>query len=231
MNEDGLLGGGSDDWMKGVRFGRSTSRRLGVQGTKLGELKRQQQIAISSDPSREKKAWKRAKNKALKFGFSAYKGRAVHCAPGQTAALRRREITPPSGPRCRLVSWNAGGLSDTVRAEVEALCQSEPAPDILCTQETHWNFSGTWKRNGWTYFHSAMAKRNQGGVMTAIRSDLLDHESSSWSELVPGHYSGFALPSGGSNGTLLTCISFPMLAWMGKPRNIDYRNVKPSGTS
>ena len=48
IKDAGLLGGGAIDWMEGVRVGRSTSRRLGVHRTKLGELKRQQAAATTS---------------------------------------------------------------------------------------------------------------------------------------------------------------------------------------
>ena len=109
----------------------------------------------------------------------------VHGSTGPAEKIKKREDTPASGPRCRLVSWNAGGLSDTVNAELAELCQGEQAPDILNIQETHWNFYGTWMRNGCTYFHSSLSKCSPGGVMTAAPacSIMLLHLGMKWSQV------------------------------------------------
>ena len=98
-----------------------------------------------------------------------------------------RDDTGASTPdgRSTFFTWNCSGLSPEVLAETLAWASGVGAA-FFSLQETHWNFSSDWRSDGWLFVHSAAAKAKSGGVLFAIRSDLVDANSVRWTELVPG---------------------------------------------
>ena len=87
--------------------------------------------------------------------------------------------------RSRFFTWNCSGLSQEVLAEVLTWA-ADVGASCFALQETHWGFTADWRSDGWFFIHSAAGKPKTGGVLMAIRADLVTANSVRWAELVPG---------------------------------------------
>ena len=87
--------------------------------------------------------------------------------------------------RSTFFTRNCSGLSPEVLAETLAWA-SDTGASFFALQETHWNFTSDWRSDGWLFVHSSAPKPKSGGVLFAIRSDMVEAASVRWSELVPG---------------------------------------------
>ena len=114
----------------------------------------------------EKRAYRRAKQRAALHGGTTYRGRwhtaadlnALEYVPSQPkprplrAAPRRRQarIAP-----VQCFCWNAGGLSSAVYQELMAWLELQHKYQIIILQESHWPQSCDFTSGNWLCIHSA----------------------------------------------------------------------------
>ena len=131
-----------------------------------------------------KRAYIRAMKRLRRHGHTQYRGQDFY-EVGDFGSMRDDTGTSMPDGRSTFFTWNCSGLSPEVLAETLAWASGVGA-SFFSLQETHWNFSSDWRSDGWLFVHSAAAKAKSGGVLFAIRSDLVDANSVRWTELVPG---------------------------------------------
>ena len=98
-------------------------------------------------------------------------------------------VTKPEGrpgpDRIAFFTWNCSGLSPEVLTET-LVWAADARASFFVLQETHWGFTSDWRSDGWHFIHSAAARPKTGGVLVAIREDLISKDPIRWSELVLG---------------------------------------------
>ena len=133
-----------------------------------------------------KRSYRRAIFRAEKHGRTMYRGRTIHGGP-QTVRVPRPEQKAKDLGRRGIFSWNAGGISAELYAELlRYLDLQDTVVDVAVIQETHWSTSGEWRTGQWQCTHSASGRKNQDGVWVAIRSSLLENSEVCWQEIVSG---------------------------------------------
>ncbi|CAE7466581.1 unnamed protein product [Symbiodinium sp. CCMP2592] len=133
----------------------------------------------------KKRSLKRAIARAERQGTSNYKGKQLFSASLSSGAGMRptRETLKQ---RVGVLSWNCGGLSELLFAEIKLYLRQHPEVHILLLQETHRSNLQEWSEDGWTFVGSPCAKPRSGGVMLGIREDFCSRDTLRWQELVPG---------------------------------------------
>ena len=157
----------------------STANTGGDQGTALNV----QGLSLSRI---RKRSFKRAVKRAQLHGETMYRGQRLHSQPTLLPVIA--EENESVKPRIRFLSWNAGGLSSVLYAEicVWMMQPSQQNIEIFMIQETHWDFTADWATDEWCLCHSATHKKGSGGVLVGIRKKLVDPSTIRWHDHVPG---------------------------------------------
>ena len=198
----GCLNGGTKSTLcsdTGVRVDGHSSEPSGVLGTNKEALSRRQ-----SKSKVGKRSYRRAVNRAARHGTTMYRGRVFHGKPQSVRVPGIRFAAQDRGRR-GVFSWNAGGISAELYAELFRYLELQDTVDVAVIQETHWSTSGEWRTGQWQCIHSASGRKNQDGVLVVIRSSLLGNGEVCWQEVAPQHWEIFglyqhALTSGGHAG-------------------------------
>ena len=132
-----------------------------------------------------KRSYRKAIFRAEKYGKTMYRGRTIHGGP-KAVRVPRPEPTEKDRGRRGIFSWNAGGISAELYAELFRYLDLQDTVDVAVIQETHWSTSGEWRTGQWQCIHSASGRKNQDGVLVAIRSSLLGSSEVCWQEVAPG---------------------------------------------
>ena len=111
-----------------------------------------------------------------------------------------RDCRPEKSPR-PAADRNTGGFSSELKPELFLWLRSQRHISAFLLQETHWGFTNEWKRDGWYLFHSAASKPRTGGVLTAIRTEIVREEDLSWKEIIPGRLTQVAAISADNRQT------------------------------
>ena len=131
---------------------------------------------------------KRSYRRALRWlgaqGFAKYRGKTFFGRQTLVTGEARKQ-TAVSRRRLRYATWNCGGLSSHLYAEVLYWAKTS-AIDILLLQETHWSGSMEWQDDTWYCVHSAASKCRSGGVLICLRRECVDVTTLKWNELVAG---------------------------------------------
>ena len=123
-----------------------------------------------------KRSYHRAVRRATLQGSTTYRGRhhTVRTLGATPTALNasvhstshttpRQPHRPPTANRCRIVSWNTGGLTSTGVLEIETWlenCQQQGSPVHLCIlTETHWSFTSEWNLRSYHAVHTGISNR------------------------------------------------------------------------
>ena len=142
-----------------------------------------------------KRSFKRAFNRSIRDGYTIYHGRIftptdfnlpipTHKPQVQSAVRMPSHKSTGATSRLSVFCWNMGGMSsDRYQCLLEWL-QSCPC-DVVCIQETHWKFSSTWTTEHYHAVHSGDTT-SHAGLLTLISKKLVQAESLSWTERVPG---------------------------------------------
>ena len=132
-----------------------------------------------------KRTYIRAMRRLRRHGQARYKGKILH----DTGTVVDSSATEPESgdgnDRSVFFTWNCSGLSPEVLAEL-LVWATDTRASFFVLQETHWGFTSDWSSDGWHFIHSAAKQPKTGGVLIALRADLLHKDSIRWSELVPG---------------------------------------------
>ena len=123
---------------------------------------------------------------AARDGFAWYRGRYISVRREFVPFLPKPTPAPNHGKRLEIFTWNTSGFSSEIKAELFLWLRSQRHISAFLLQETHWGFTNEWKRDGWYLFHSAASKPRTGGVLTAIRTEIVREEDLSWKEIIPG---------------------------------------------
>ena len=171
-----LIGGGT-----GVRVGhRPPWCPVGANAPNEGE---RYSVNVSSTVIR-KRSYRRALRRLGAQGFAKYRGKTFYGRQNFGVDGQPHEKAV-GGRRLRYATWNCGGLSSHLYAEVMYWAKTS-AIDVLLLQETHWSNSMEWQDDTWCFVHSAASRCRSGGTLTCVRRDCVDATTLKWSELVPG---------------------------------------------
>ena len=173
----------------------------------------------TSEPSQfstnaRKRAYKRALVRAQSQGTTSYRGRTLTLQqlagtrgmPASTSQPRRprRDSLHNQVDHPCLLSWNVGGLSNTILDELFvwlALPQNR-CIKIVLLQETRWQFTSEWESESWYIIHAGHSKQKGAGVMTLISKDLCSAEDIRSHEAAAGRVLHTRLPSPGGHSNL-----------------------------
>ena len=132
-----------------------------------------------------KRAYIRAMKRLRRSGQVQYRGQVFYETGNLDVNVQERSMDAVLDGRSRFFTWNCSGLSQEVFAEVLTWA-ADVGASCFALQETHWGFTADWRSDGWLFIHSAAGKPKTGGVLRAIRADLVTANSVRWAELVPG---------------------------------------------
>ena len=88
--------------------------------------------------------------------------------------------------RIGILSWNCGGLTQLLFAEIQLNLRQHPEIQILILQETHRAHLQEWREGGWTCVNSPCDKRRSGGILLGIKEDFCERDTLRWQEIIPG---------------------------------------------
>ena len=155
---------------------------------------------LATDNRVQKRSYARFLRRLATYGKATYRGQTYTRPPGPVPATE--STAPPQDPgstpgvaptshRWRIVSWNAGGLSQPKLEELflwlqlEAL-QGRPV-HIMTVQETHWSFTSEWQSQGHWLIHSSLEKPTRSaGVLQILRQDFVSTQQVRTAHVVPG---------------------------------------------
>ena len=108
--------------------------------------------------------------------------------------------------RCRVVTWNSGGLTTAKLAEIELWlddCQQQGSTIHICIlTETHWSFTSEWSLRSYHAVHSGLSNR-RAGILALIHKQYMPGPSIRFSEPIPGRLLLLRLES--SPATYVVC--------------------------
>ena len=146
----------------------------------------------------QKRSYARFLRRLTTYGKAVYRGRTYTRPPGPVpvaeshALLQDPGSTPGAAPtshRWRIVSWNAGGLSQPKLEELFLWLQMEALKGrpvhIMTVQETHWSFTSEWQSH-WL-IHSSLEKPSRSaGVLQILRQDFVSTQQVRTAHVIPG---------------------------------------------
>ena len=157
-----------------------------------------------------KRSWMRACRRALRDGYSWYRGQLLSkcqvpthmldrltstdcattrvnnpepCLPTQSAPTNQNRNQTPRN-RLLILQWNVGGLSSSRYHELCHWLEVQQI-SIALIQETRWRNAMEWQDSKWIGIHSGDAKES-AGVMMLIRKHVISQANLAWQEIVPG---------------------------------------------
>ena len=177
-------------------------RVMADMGTGLAPVKtHDEELRLALEPNQpfrrnttiQKRSFRRALNRVQKHGFTWYRGRMISGQVSSTPTVSTpskgvsNNVKPP-GPKRRkrlsCFSWNAGGMSPSDWDHFQMWTCKQPL-DVICIQETHWQFTSEWAQDRYFCIHSGMNK-SQAGVLTMISKSICAENDISWQEPIPG---------------------------------------------
>ena len=126
--------------------------------------------------------------KAERDGAGMYKGYKLaswtpRFEPQTSGARPLARVVPQQ--RVKVVQWNVGGFSAELQMEWFAWLRQDPSI-VFILIETHWSFTNEYQAENWTLVHSGTEGKRGAGVMTGIRTDLVDTNTLRWRAVEPG---------------------------------------------
>ena len=164
-----------------------------------------------------KRAFKRALLRAQRQGVTTYRGRTytlqqlsgLSGLPDVTRQERGPKNSDNSGNSNRnvhpcLLSWNVGGLSNTILDElmIWLALPHNRCIKIVLLQETRWQFSSEWESESWFIIHAGHSKQKGAGVMTLISKDLCCADNIRSCEIASGRILHTRIPGPGGYNSL-----------------------------
>ena len=113
-----------------------------------------------------------------------------------------------------MMSWNVGGLTNSLLDELQAWLA---LPDhrhikVVMLQETRWTFSSEWSNKSWTFIHSGDSTKKGAGILTMLSCDLYQPMLVRSRELYPGRLLHVRIPLVCS-GTALDLLNTYQYVW------------------
>ena len=151
-----------------------------------------------------KRSFKRAQRRAVREGFSFYRGKRLIRAevlkqfpnllhetssqgpvPGTQGSFRKKPGQTSRASRLQVFNWNAGGLcNETYDMLISLLNHLQIS--VAHIQETHWSFTSTWSTNQFHCIHSGADKPGTAGCLTLIHKDLCRSTQIKFQPVIPG---------------------------------------------
>ena len=134
-----------------------------------------------------KKSFRSALSQAAKQGYAKYKGQTLWVRKDYipTAALAYSKSSC-ANERLECISWNSGGLSAELSAELFKWLEEKNNLGFFSIQETHWGLQQDWSTESWHLLHSSTGKYRSGGILFGMSTRHVDKESVKWREIVEG---------------------------------------------
>ena len=148
----------------------------------------------------QKRSYVRFLRRLAESGKAVYRGRT--CARPLGPVPATESPAPPQDPsstfgvaptshRWRIVSWNAGGLSQPKLEELFLWLQMEALQGrpvhVMTVQETHWSFTSEWQSQGHWLIHSSLEKpARSAGILQILRQDFVGTHQVRTAHVVPG---------------------------------------------
>ena len=168
-------------------------------GTPLGTAAFQQQNQVV------KRSLLRAYKRALREGFSWYKGKhygpedfeRMGCRIRASQHLRAtpQPVQPADWTHCNrhhaakrrftMLQWNSGGLSAARLDEVKAWLVMNQV-DIAVIVETRWRFDSTWSDTHWNLIHSGEGESIGKGILVLVSKRLCNANDIQWTAYATG---------------------------------------------
>ena len=157
-----------------------------------------------------KRSFRRAMVRAQAQGSTWYRGRQLTLQ--QLSGTRGRADTSSQPRRHRqsavesagvrsdfpcILSWNVGGLSNSILDELFIWLSRHKHIKIVLLQETRWQFSSEWVSEDWHITHGGHTKQKGSGVMTLISKDLCSAADIRVSEVASGRILHTRIPGAG----------------------------------
>ena len=148
----------------------------------------------------QKRSYARFLRRLTTYGKAVYKGRTYSRPLGPAPAAESHATPQDSGPthgaappshRWRIVSWNAGGLSQPKLDELFLWLQMEEQQGrpvhVMTIQETHWSFTSEWQSQGHWLIHSSLEKpARSAGILQILRQDFVSSQQVRTAHVIPG---------------------------------------------
>lgn len=159
-----------------------------------------------------KRSWRRAQNRAFRFGHTWYNGRMIYpSGPAQTPkpappTTSSRPSARPSrkSQRWTHFSWNSGGLA-LHKWDALQLWLQHHNMDIIYLQETHWSHASDWCTNNYFCIHSGTASKRGAGVMTMVSRRICGPTDLAWQTLCDGRLLHVQVCLHGTTHHLINC--------------------------
>ena len=128
----------------------------------------------------QKRTYRRAYARSVRQGGAYYRGQWRDYSWFQPADIRpvylhKRRLghRPVDRKHYRVLTWNAGGLSQSVFQELETFVR-DAHYDIIFIQETKWSADYNWSNKDYHYVHSAGVHKADkvGGLLTMVSTQL-----------------------------------------------------------
>ena len=128
----------------------------------------------------QKRTYRRAYARSVRQGGAYYRGQWRDYSWFQPADIRpvylhKRRLghRPVDRKHYRVLTWNAGGLSQSVFQELETFVR-DAHYDIIFIQETRWSADYNWSNKDYHYVHSAGVHKADkvGGLLTMVSTQL-----------------------------------------------------------
>ena len=146
----------------------------------------------------QKRSYARFLRRLSTYGTAVYKGQTYTRPLGPAAGSHASPQDPgpthgaaPQSHRWRIVSWNAGGLSQPKLDELFLWLQMEELQGrpvhVMTIQETHWSFTSEWQSQGHWLIHSSLEKpARSAGVLQILRQDFVSSQQIRTAHVIPG---------------------------------------------
>ena len=140
--------------------------------------------------------WYRGRQLTLQQ-LSGIRGRAdTSSQPRRHRRLTAERVCVQSDFPC-ILSWNVGGLSNSILDELFIWLSRHKSIKIVLLQETRWQFSSEWESEDWHIIHGGHSKQKGSGVMTLISKDLCSAADIRVSEVASGRILHTRIPGAG----------------------------------
>ena len=143
-----------------------------------------------------KRSFRRAKGRALRNGFTWYRGKLLDRAqlgcsePSSSIAPPIKSTQPRSVPRdlrkrIHVLAWNSTGLAAWKLDELRYWLAEQPFQVVLIS-ETRWQFDREWIEGGWIHIACSGEPFRSCGMLFMIRTTLCQQSQVSWRSIVAG---------------------------------------------
>ena len=186
-----------------------------------------------------KRAYKRAVRRAMVQGHTMYKGKlhtlkqlmnmdCSHVVQRAASLTRTRRIHHVQQDGCcfKILSWNVGGLTNSILDELQVWLDRAENQDIqvVMLQETRWTFTSEWSNAQWAFQHAGHKSHKGSGVLTMVSTKLCAHRQLRSQTIQQGRILHTRFPR--QDGTSVDVVNVYQFSWDFQASNVDLLNKR-----